>query len=91
MLRAMRKPAGGPVGKRGGAAYFMKSTQSGKAFPAAAVHRDVYSLLISINMVVFSGPNAGASMPKLSQYFSYTALAAALFLGFAVTLMWQVS
>lgn len=60
---------------------------SGKAFLAVPRRREIYNLLKSILLVVFKGVEPGSSMAKLSQYVSYAALAAALSVGFAVTMV----
>ena len=67
--------------------YFTKPPQSGKAFLDRCGRQCVYDLLNSIDLVVFASDQSRCVMPKLSQYMSYAALAAALFLGFAVTVL----
>jgi hypothetical protein len=73
------------MGHGGAARDFMKSSQLGKAFPSHAHDGEVYDLLKSIDLVVFDQFQRRCPMPKLSQYASYMALAAALFVGFALT------
>ena len=65
---------------------FMRTSQLGKAFLMPARNQEVYDLLKSIDLVVFDQFQRRCPMPKLSQYASYMALAAALFVGFAVTM-----
>lgn len=64
----------------------MTPPNSGKAFSTAGVRQRVYLLLNSINLVVFQQMQPpGAPMPKVFQFASYAALAAALILSFMVT------
>ncbi len=77
---------GGNRAWRGAARDFMKSSQLGKAFPSLLRNEEVYDLLNPTDLVVFDQFQRRCPMPKLSQYASYMALIAALFVGFAVTM-----
>lgn len=68
--------------------YFIIPSHLEKAFPFGRQTGAVYVLLIHSDLVVFcSVPMQVHFMPKLHHYVSYAALAAALIMGFAVTMM----
>ncbi len=65
---------------------FHEMVTIGQSVSGRTGRRVVYTLLNSIDVVVFRPvPMQVHFMPKLSQYVSYAALAAALIFGFAVT------
>jgi hypothetical protein len=68
-----------------GSTRFHEIVTIGQSVSRLVSIEDVYNLLNPINLVVFSKFQRRCLMPKLSQYASYMALAAALFVGFAVT------
>ena len=76
-----------PVRLKSRSSLFHNIVTIGQSVPSRPGGGEVYDLLNSINLVVFGQVEPRCLMPKLSHYMSYAALAAALFVGFAVTVL----
>lgn len=72
----------------GWSSLFHENVTIGQSVSCPAAAAIVYDLLNPTDVVVYGQVQTQVHpMPKLSQYASYTALAAALFIGFAVTVL----